>query len=1023
MKTIRSDLPLMETVNKTGEVMDPVTDNENGATRSNNNSGNGLFATAKESFESASRLLRRKIPRTGHLMTPRRLWINTVPTHECDIVIMFPPKTEDMELMWMLSQLRSGTPGLIVQVKHHPSTDSYGLYLTAPFSLMLKTAEELHLPKRLKQDHGGGLKEFVQLEMNLFETGEEMDKDFFTTQERQWMVYHLLHTLRASANDQFGTFKFVEGQAIIPKCLSEGLISQIYPLHDLDALQQLRQSWVRTFVKKQPLDAVCKYFGVKIAMYFAWLGHYTFMLIIPAFMGFIFWIGFGRGDQSSEDIGYVLFSLFNVIWFSIYLEAWKRYSSELAYKWGTLDQRHELLMEPRPLYFGNLERSPVTGRLEPTYPAWKRRVFRYFVTVPVIVLCLTVVLSVMIISLKSQDWWDKHIQNEGYYFWLSYLPKVLLAVIITLLDEAYYKVALWLNDMENYRLDTKYENQLIVKVALFQFVNSFSSLFYIAFYLQDQERLKEQLATLLITRQLIGNIKESALPYLQEQFRLAKLSFDLYGALSPSEAKKVDSDGSSVFDGTVNGKPSVSGRNVSQAELEGSLIKYEGTFADHLEMFIQLGYVVLFSCAFPLAALCALLNNLIEIRSDAFKLSFIFQRPIGERIPNIGMWQNAMEVMSLVSVLVNCGLIGLSGQVHRMFPEMSRTQTILLIVALEHIMLTVRFVISCIIPDLPDWVATEMAKVEFARREALSRISSTAVTPGLGEFGGGENKIHVHHVASNTSVGRFTISPLDSELVDPEDTPLLPQEQEELIIFCAEDKPPAPILDPEPPKPSPTAEPTQPSPAPELTQPSPASESTQPSSAPDPTPAKSITPKRAKPRPIHLNHMTISHGIDWMRRLKLDPMARRITELDNSVNKSTDCLPSASGYSVSEMNLQSPPHWHEQQDTSASDTSLSSETFSPPSSSLPCTSATGTLSKRQKVKNLFMKRAKSIAVFSLKLKEKRAQDAELQRVERKEKIANKQLEQMNLTSGGELSCIPLDKLICVDSAKSNFQPH
>uniref|UniRef100_A0A8D8YL27 Anoctamin n=1 Tax=Cacopsylla melanoneura TaxID=428564 RepID=A0A8D8YL27_9HEMI len=396
-------------------------------------------------------------------------------------------------------------------------------------------------------------------------------------------------------------------------------------------------------------------------------------------------------------------------------------------------------------------------------------------------------------------------------------------------------------------------------------------------------------------------------------------------------------------------------------------------------MFIQLGYVVLFSCAFPLAALCALLNNLIEIRSDAFKLSFIFQRPIGERIPNIGMWQ--------------------------------------------HIMLTVRFVISCIIPDLPDWVATEMAKVEFARREALSRISSTAVTPGLGEFGGGENKIHVHHVASNTSVGRFTISPLDSELVDPEDTPLLPQEQEELIIFCAEDKPPAPILDPEPPKPSPAAEPTQPSPAPELTQPSPASESTQPSSAPDPTPAKSITPKRAKPRPIHLNHMTISHGIDWMRRLKLDPMARRITELDNSVNKSTDCLPSASGYSVSEMNLQSPPHWHEQQDTSASDTSLSSETFSPPSSSLPCTSATGTLSKRQKVKNLFMKRAKSIAVFSLKLKEKRAQDAELQRVERKEKIANKQLEQMNLTSGGELSCIPLDKLICVDSAKSNFQPH
>lgn len=37
----------------------------------------------------------------------------------------------------------------------------------------------------------------------------------------------------------------------------------------------------------------------------------------------------------------------------------------------------------------------------------------------------------------------------------------------------------------------------------------------------------------------------------------------------------------------------------------------------------------------------------------------------------------------MIAILVNCALIGLSGQVHRMFPEMSTTQTILLIVALE----------------------------------------------------------------------------------------------------------------------------------------------------------------------------------------------------------------------------------------------------------------------------------------------------------------------------------------------------
>jgi hypothetical protein len=61
-------------------------------------------------------------------------------------------------------------------------------------------------------------------------------------------------------------------------------------------------------------------------------------------------VGFCGRDQATEDVGFVLFSFFNVLWACIYVEAWKRYSAELAYRWGTLDQRDELLVEPRPLF-------------------------------------------------------------------------------------------------------------------------------------------------------------------------------------------------------------------------------------------------------------------------------------------------------------------------------------------------------------------------------------------------------------------------------------------------------------------------------------------------------------------------------------------------------------------------------------------------------------------------------------------------------------------------------------------------
>ena len=54
---------------------------------------------------------------------------------------------------------------------------------------------------------------------------------------------------------------------------------------------------------------------------------------------------------------------------------------------------------------------------------------------------------------------------------------------------------------------------------------------------------------------------------------------------------------------------------------------------------MQFGLMVFFAPAFPLAALFSLVNNLFEIRSDAFKVCLLFQRPFGQRVANIGTWQ------------------------------------------------------------------------------------------------------------------------------------------------------------------------------------------------------------------------------------------------------------------------------------------------------------------------------------------------------------------------------------------------
>ena len=77
------------------------------------------------------------------------------------------------------------------------------------------------------------------------------------------------------------------------------------------------------------------------------------------------------------------------------------------------------------------------------------------------------------------------------------------------------------------------------------------------------------MAALLITRQVIGNIKESLVPYFQKEIKLAKLSFDLYGALSPTEDLQKKNDDYKAEEQQAE-SPKKKDRVLSQVELESS---------------------------------------------------------------------------------------------------------------------------------------------------------------------------------------------------------------------------------------------------------------------------------------------------------------------------------------------------------------------------------------------------------------------------------------------------------------------
>ena len=254
--------------------------------------------------------------------------------------------------------------------------------------------------------------------------------------------------------------------------------------------------------------------------------------------------------------------------------------------------------------------------------------------------------------------------------------------------------------MENHRTEESHKNNLIIKKILFQFINSYLSLFYVAFYLQDIERLRSLLTTILITRQVTGSVKEMLVPYATKYFNMISMSISEHqGSLDLSQITT----------------------EFSPIERESLSLKYKGTHEEYMEIFTQFGYVTFFSSIYPLAGFLALINNVFEIRGDALKLCTAYQRPFGQRVANIGAWQAAMEWIGVIAIIVNCALIAQSGQLYALFPDMSTTDMILVGVVLEHAMLLIKIILDYVISDFPSWVQKDMARVEYKRQELERR--------------------------------------------------------------------------------------------------------------------------------------------------------------------------------------------------------------------------------------------------------------------------------------------------------------
>jgi len=330
---------------------------------------------------------------------------------------------------------------------------------------------------------------------------------------------------------------------------------------------------------------------------------------------------------------------------------------------------------------------------------------------------------------------------------------VVQGIVIYILNYIFETVSLMLTDKENQRTQAEWENSFVLKLFGFQFINTYTGLFYIAFV-----KYLGGLTTLTIFGQTDRcfpslekrSIWETTYPGFvnrttafskcsdevtdanfnnghdctQWPVCYAELQTALIGVLltklfsdaffdyvypwlmnvlaERAVAKEREEDGTGEKMDAADAMKSFGSLNkLYDYELEISLQKYDTPLYDYCQLVLNYGFIVMFAAAWPICPIVVLVYNIMQTIIDQNKLMRQFQRPMYEWAASIGVWRDILLILSFCGVLVNTLLLVVTTNDFQNRYSLSNFDTACYAIVLEHFIIILRLLIEYRWPDMP----------------------------------------------------------------------------------------------------------------------------------------------------------------------------------------------------------------------------------------------------------------------------------------------------------------------------------
>jgi len=202
--------------------------------------------------------------------------------------------------------------------------------------------------------------------------------------------------------------------------------------------------------------------------------------------------------------------------------------------------------------------------------------------------------------------------------------------------------------------------------------------------------LQSQLAILMLTRLVLGVVKDFVVPWLTPRIVGCWRRYRNKDPVARARLEAIDA-----------------AKRASHFEREAALSAY-APFEDYLEVMLQFGFVTLFVVAFPLAPVIALVGVFLNIYLDRTKMMKMTRRPPPDGAQDIGAWLLVFEFMAYASAVSNLTIVVFTNRGAIFGHAWDDSARLIFFIIAEHSLLGLKYIMSTYIPDMTASTALQL---------------------------------------------------------------------------------------------------------------------------------------------------------------------------------------------------------------------------------------------------------------------------------------------------------------------------